>query len=300
MSETPPILGNKLELKRSRRWLWGAGVAIVVAAVVLVVVLNATKSTAASFGTTLKVAWDSNPQEEEIINYVAKDIAPDYGIKIVPVEFGDINAEYQAIDSDEIPAAVSAQRYWMLTENAALGLHLDPTNTYVFLWASGVYSLKYKSLSQIPVGASVEIPQEPSTQAQQLGVMQDLGLIKLDPKVSPLSATTQNIIANPRKLKITAIALNTQARVLPDFAATFACQLCQEAGYGKDQIASVPLPSYYSVPVTIAANRSNDPNIKKLLKAFGDPRVQAWLRNAPPAFKQVVVPAPAKVVLPKA
>jgi D-methionine transport system substrate-binding protein len=245
------------------------------------------------------VAWDSNPQEQEIIDYVAKNIAPDYGLKLVPREFGDANAEYRAIDEHAVPAAVSAQRWWMLTENQELGLHLLPTDTYVFLWASGVYSLKYKSLAELPDGAKVEIPQEPSTQAQQLGVMQDLGLIKLDPKVSPLYARLQDVVANPKHLKITGIALNSQARVLKDFDATFACQFCQQAGYGNKEIASVGLPSWYAVPVTIAADRKDDPNIKKLLKAFGDPRLQTWLEKAPPAFKQVVLPAPKKVVLPE-
>jgi D-methionine transport system substrate-binding protein len=299
MSDEEPVLGNNFELKRSRRWLWGLGAGVLVVAVVLAVVLNSTKSEATGFGKTLTVAWDFNPQEQQIINYVAKEIAPDYGIKIVPREFGDVNAEYRAIDNHEIPAAVSAQRWWMLTQNKELGLHLYPTDTYVFLWASGVYSLKHKNLDELPDGAKVEIPQEPSTQAQQLGVMQDLGLIKLNPKVSPLFATTKDIVSNPRNLKITRIALNSQARVLRDFDVSFACQLCQEAGYGDKQIASVPLPSYYSVPVTVAADRRNDPNIQKLLKAFGDPRVQAWLKAAPASFKQVIVPRPDKVVLPK-
>jgi D-methionine transport system substrate-binding protein len=287
------------ELKRSKRWLWIAGGAIAVAAVAVVVILNVAKSDAKGFGTTLEVAWDSNPQEEQIINYVAENIAPDYGIKIVPREFGDANAEYRAIDDHTIPAAVSAQRWWMLTQNQELGLNLLPTDTYVFLWASGVYSLKYKSIEELPDGAKVEIPQEPSVQAQQLGVMQQLGLIELDPKVSPLYARVQDITENPKSLKITPIALNAQARVLKDFDATFACQFCQQAGYGDKQIASVGLPSWYAVPVTIAADRKDDPNIKKLLQAFGDPRLQEWLDKAPPEFKQVILPAPDKVELPE-
>jgi ABC-type metal ion transport system substrate-binding protein len=286
------------ELKRSKRWLWITGAAAIVAAIAIVVILNATKSDAQSFGTTLDVAWDSNPQEQQIINYVAKNIAPDYGIKIRPREFGDPNAEYRAIDEHAVPAAISAQRWWMLTQNQELGLNLLPTDTYVFLWASGVYSLRYKSLDELPDGAKIEIPQEPSVQAQQLGVLKDLGLIELDPKVSPLYARIQDITENKKNFKITPIALNAQARVLKDFDATFACQFCQQAGYGDKQIASVALPSWYSVPVTVAADRKDDPNIKKLLKAFADPRLQAWLRKAPESFQQVIKPAPDKVVLP--
>lgn len=301
MAESPTTnpSGDGFELKASKRrwWLLGGGIVVVLVAALLIV--NATKSDAKGFGTTLQVAWDSNPQEEQIINYVAKEIAPDYGIKIVPKQFGDVNAQYRAVSDGTIPAAVSAQRWWMLSQNQELGLNLLPTDTYVFLWASGVYSLKYKSVEDLPQGAKVEIPQEPSVQSQQLGVMQELGLIKLDPKVSPLYARLKDVVENPKKLKITPIALNSQARVLKDFDATFSCQLCQQAGYGDKQIASVGLPSWYAVPVTIAADRKDDPNIKKLLQAFGDPRVQAWLEAAPPEFKQVVLPAPKKVELPE-
>jgi ABC-type metal ion transport system substrate-binding protein len=286
------------ELKRSRRGWWILGGAAFVVLIAVVVILNVTKSDAKSVGTRLEVAWDSNPQEEQIINYVAKNIAPDYGLTIVPREFGDANAEYRAIDEHAVPAAISAQRWWMLTQNQELGLNLLPTDTYVFLWASGIFSLKYKSVDDLPDGAKIEIPQEPSVQAQQLGVLASLGLVKLDPKVSPLYARLKDVIANPKHLKITPIALNSQARVLKDFDATFACQFCQQAGYGDKQIGSVGLPSWYSVPVTIAADRKDDPNIKKLLKAFGDPRLQTWLKNAPASFKQVVLPRPDKVVLP--
>jgi D-methionine transport system substrate-binding protein len=291
--------GGGFELRASRRRWWLLGGAVLVAAIAVVVVLNVTRSEAQGFGTRLEVAWDSNPQEEQIINYVAENIAPDYGIEIVPKQFGDINAEYRAIDDHTVPAAVSAQRWWMLTQNEELGLNLHPTDTYVFLWASGVYSLKHESIEELPDGAKVAVPQEPSTQAQQLGVMQELGLIELDPAVSPLYARVDHIVANPKDLEITPIALHSIARVLPDFDAAFSCSLCQQAGYGDKQIASVGLPSWYSVPVTIAADRRDDPNIKKLLQAFGDPRLQEWLEQAPPEFKQVVLPAPDEVELPE-
>lgn len=301
MSDKQPVLSSQFELKRRPKWWWGLGLGVIVVAIIVVVLLvNTGSSSSATFGKTLTVAWDNNPQEQEIIDYVATNIAPKYGIKIKPVEYGDVNAEYRAISAHEVAAAVSAQRWWMLTESQGLGLHpaLYPTNAYVFLWASGVYSLKYKSLSQIPDGASVEIPQEPSTQAQQLGVMQDLGLIKLNPKVNPLDEQANDIVANYKHLKITQIALSTMARVLPDFAAAFSCQNCQQAGYGGDEIASVPLPSTYSVPVTIAADETSNPNLKKLEQAFTSPVLQNWLRNAPASFKQVVEPAPAHVVQP--
>lgn len=295
MSDGTPLQGGQFELKRSRRPLWlGLGAIVVAAIVVVVILLSTGSSTAAAFGPDLKIAWDTNPQEQEIINYVNKNIAPSYGIKLTPVEFGDANTEYRSISDHAVAGALSAQRWWMLTESQGLGLKpaLDPTNAYAFLWASGVYSLKYKSLSQIPDGATVEIPQEPSTQAQQLGVMQDLHLIKLNPKVSSLDEQVDDIVSNPKHLKIEQIALNSMARVLPDFAAAFSCNSCQEAGYGKDEIASVPLPATYAVPLTIASDESNNPWLKKAEEAFSSPKLQVWLRQAPPAFKQVVEPAP--------
>ena len=62
------------ELKRSRRPWWIAGGVIVAAIVVLVIALNATSSGPKGFGKTITVAWDSNPQEQQIINYVAKTL----------------------------------------------------------------------------------------------------------------------------------------------------------------------------------------------------------------------------------
>ena len=65
----------------------------------------------------------------------------------------------------------------------------------------GLYSKKYKSINDLPQGASVAIANDPINSGRGLQLLAKAGLISLKPGVG-YKATEEDIITNPKKIKI--------------------------------------------------------------------------------------------------
>jgi len=287
--------GNPQEfiVQRRPRWQW---VAAVGGAVVLVVAIVAALTLrdggdSKEFTSSLKIAYaTSTPAQKAIIEYVNKEIAPDYGISLEAVGYGDGDAVYRSVDEHETAGHFTAHRYWTEEVNKKLGTHNFATDAEIYTWVGAVYSAKFRNLADIPDGAAVSIPQEPSVQAQQLQVLANLGFITLNQSVDPLFVSLKDVTSNPRNWKLTPIELSSQPRVYQDFDVTFG------GGEGVDPswlITNVPLPRPYSPPLTVANDRRTDPNIVKLYDALKDARLQQWLRSGDgQQFNTVIAPVP--------
>ncbi len=68
----------------------------------------------------------------------------------------------------------------------------------------GVFSKKFTKVDEIPNGATIAIPNDPTNQGRALMILQDMGLIKLKDGIT-WQATPDSIISNPKKLKIIAL-----------------------------------------------------------------------------------------------
>ncbi|MGP1614613.1 MAG: MetQ/NlpA family ABC transporter substrate-binding protein, partial [Pollutimonas bauzanensis] len=80
------------------------------------------------------------------------------------------------------------------------------------------YSTKYKSLKDLPDGAKVGIPNDPSNQTRALVVLRDHGLITLRDGFDPFTGTAAlaDVTSNPRKLEFVESTSVVLARSLQD------------------------------------------------------------------------------------
>ena len=154
--------GNPQEfiVQRRPRWQW---VAAVGGAVVLVVAIVAALTLrdggdSKEFTSSLKIAYaTSTPAQKAIIEYVNKEIAPDYGISLEAVGYGDGDAVYRSVDEHETAGHFTAHRYWTEEVNKKLGTHNFATDAEIYTWVGAVYSAKFRNLADIPDGAAVSI-----------------------------------------------------------------------------------------------------------------------------------------------
>lgn len=72
---------------------------------------------------------------------------------------------------------------------------------YTLFTPSGLYSRKYKSLSDLPEGATIGIPVDPANNGRALFMLRDHGLLSLREGVPVTHASTRDITANPRRLR---------------------------------------------------------------------------------------------------
>lgn len=153
-----------------------------------------------------------------------------------------------------------------------------------YLEPVGIYSKKYKSVQDLPKGATIGISSNPANGARELLLLQSAGLIKLKKGFSTFG-TERDITSNPKKLKIEQIDEDSAARFLPDFDAVLISNtIALEAKLNvlKDSIyhehASLSTRGNINVLAT-AASQKNNPTYKKLLKLYHEPAIQKWIKH---------------------
>lgn len=99
----------------------------------------------------------------------------------------------------------------------------------------GAYSSKYKTLKEVPDGATVAIPNDPVNTGRALVMLSNAGLITLKNPQDPQSAT-KDITANPHHFKIRELEGAMLARAVNqvDLAFIFA-NYALEAGIDTDK-----------------------------------------------------------------
>ena len=90
----------------------------------------------------------------------------------------------------------------------------------------GLYSSKYKSIKDIPDGASFLVPNEQTNLPRALFILQNVGLLKLshsrsDGSAAAVAIDEKSIVDNPKKLKFIPTETRMRAKSLPDVEASF-------------------------------------------------------------------------------
>ncbi|MCU1478290.1 MAG: metal transporter substrate-binding protein [Subtercola sp.] len=294
---TPPTPDSGLgfELKKRRKWPWVLGGVVVVVGVVAAItipLLSPTASANDTAGATLYVATaEGNASEEALINYVAANIAPKYGIKVAFKGLSDSNTINRAVSDGEVAGTIYQHKLWLGQVLEANPDFKEEAATPVFRWGFGLWSDKYTDPSQIPDGGTVSLYSDPANEAQGLWILDSAGLITLKPGTPKGTATQDDIASNPKNLKFTLLDFAAQSRALPDLDAA--------VGYTEYYLAaSIPVekeifapqaPDEFAGQLTIGTNYANSDNIKKLVQAFQDPAVQQFLQTDP-TVKGILLP----------
>jgi D-methionine transport system substrate-binding protein len=143
----------------------------------------------------------------------------------------------------------------------------------------GIYSKKFKSLAQLPAGARIAVPNDPTNGGRALLLLQKNGLLKLRADAG-LKATPLDIIDNPRKLKIVELDAAQIPRSLADVdAAAINTNFAMEAGLKpkQDAIAIEDPNGPYSNVIAIRAVDKDKPWVAKLVAAYHSPEVKQFI-----------------------
>ncbi|KRM26003.1 MetQ/NlpA family ABC transporter substrate-binding protein [Limosilactobacillus panis] len=267
--------------KRGRKiWWWVIGIVVVLAA---------------AFG--LGVASNGGPlgNKEITIGTIGPDVqvwqhiakskeAKQAGLKIRVKDFTDPVALNKATANGQID--VNAFQSWSYLqaynkENkngqlAALGTtYLEPM---------GIYSDRYKKISQVPDGATVAIANNPANTARGLLLLQSAGLIKLKKSFNATSGTNE-IAANPKHLKFKEIDDTTGPRVLKStdlvligntIALTGHLNVLKDSIYHEKVDQSTK--NNINVLATAKKNRNNA-RYKKLVTLYHNQKIQQWINK---------------------
>ena len=145
----------------------------------------------------------------------------------------------------------------------------------------GIYSKKFKSLSQLPNGARIAVPNDPTNGGRALLLLQTNGLIKLRAGAG-LKATRIDIADNPRKLKIVELDAAQIPRSLDDVdAAAINTNFAMQAGLKprQDAIAIEDPHGPYANVIAIRTADKDKPWVAKLVAAYHSAEVRQYIDN---------------------
>ena len=282
------------ELKKRKKWPIFAAVGVLaVAAFGAKFAFFGDKQSANEIdGATLVIATaEGNASEQALINFVAAEVAPKYGITVEFRGLADSNTINRAVSEGEVAGTIYQHKLWLSQVLESNPDFKEQAATPVFRWGFGLWSDKYSDVSQIPDGGTISLYSDPANEAQGLWLLERAGLITLDPSVDKWSATQADIVANPKNLKFTLLDFGAQSRALPDLDAAVGYTeyyLAAQIPIEK-QIFAPAAPDEFAGQLTIGSDWAETDNIKALVEAFKDPAVQQFLATDP-TVKGILLP----------
>lgn len=160
---------------------------------------------------TLIIGTIAGPETELV--ETAKQVAEKkYGLVIKVVAFNDYNLPNEALQDGSLDANVYQHLPYLKAAIKAHGYKLQ-TIGRTFVYPMGIYSIKYKSLNNVPEKALVAVPNDPSNEMRALLLLQDAKLITLN---KGALTGLQNIQNNPKHLEFKEMDAAQLPRVLQD------------------------------------------------------------------------------------
>lgn len=164
---------------------------------------------------------------------------------------------------------------------AVVAVHVEPF---------GAYSAKHKALAELPSGATVAIPNDPSNAGRALLLLDRAGLIKLK-STDNILATPRDIADNPKQLKFREIEAATLPRILPQVdLALINTNYALEAKLNpvKNALAIEDARSPYANWLVARADNKDSAALKKLAAALNSAEVKQFIARK---YSGAVVPA---------
>ncbi|TCP33641.1 MetQ/NlpA family ABC transporter substrate-binding protein [Sphingomonas sp. BK235] len=235
----------------------------------------------------LTVAATAVPHAE-ILAQVAPELAKQ-GVTLDVRVFNDYVQPNLQVDQGQIDVNYFQTKPYLDQFNRERGTRLVPL-AGVHVEPLGAYSRRWKALAQLPQGASVAIPNEPSNGGRALQLLQKAGLIRLRAPADPL-ATLRDIAANPRGLQFRELEAATLPRVLGEVdLALINTNYALDAKLSpvRDALAIEDKDSPYVNYLVGRPGSADDPRVRKLIAALRSPATRAYIEKT---YAGAVLPA---------
>lgn len=235
----------------------------------------------------LKIGVSPVPHAD-IINFVAPTLEKE-GVKVKVIEFNDYVQPNLALSEKELDANFFQHKPYLDTFSKEHKLNLAVLAA-VHLEPMGVYSKSIKNVADLPDGAKIAVPNDPTNGGRALKVLETAGILKDRPEAGIL-ASPADIVDNPKHVKIVEVEAAQLPRALDDVDAAVINSnyaLAAKLNPTKDAIAIESKDSPYANVVVVRAGDENRPELQKLKNALLTPEVKKFLEEK---YQGAVVPA---------
>ncbi len=224
----------------------------------------------------------------EILDNIVKEVLAEDGWTLETVVFSDYVLPNTSLEEGELDANYFQTLGYMNQQNSDAGLHLAAV-AGVHIEPMGIYSQKYTSLSDLPDGAAIGIPNDPDNGERgidllvQKGLLVSKGSFGTDPNYTE-DSLTKDAEANPHGYVITPLEAASLPLSLPDLdAATINGNYALEAGLPAEHPA-LDIEEFDDETTVKRTNflvvkQGNETSAKTeaLIKALQSDKVQAYI-----------------------
>lgn len=241
----------------------------------------------ASGSKTLKVGASITPHSE-ILEHI-KPVLKDEGIDLEIVNVDSDEQLNQALKDKQIDANYFQHKPYLDSVSKDGGFDFEAAGK-IHIEPIGLYSNKYKSLSDFKDGDTIGIPNNPSNEYRALALLEANGLIKLKSGLKDYTATPNDIAENPKNLKFTEVDSAQLPRSLPDLAgAVINTNIILDAKIDPNSaiIKETGDSPYANIVVVRNGDKDRD-DIQKLIKALTSDDVKEFIKEK---YNGAVIPA---------
>ena len=235
----------------------------------------------------LNVAASPTPHAEILAQVV--DVLAEQGIDLQIHEYGDYVVPNTAVEEGEEDANYFQHIPYLESFNEKEGTHLVSVGG-IHIEPMGVYAGKTASLEELPDGAEIAIPNDPTNEGRALLLLEAQGLIKLADS-SNLEATPNDIVENPKNLTFKEL----EAAMIPNAVdevdlSVINVNYALEAGFNptEDALAIEDANSPYVNIVAVKEGNENNPAVLALVEALQSDTVRDFINET---YGGAVVPA---------
>ncbi|NMB27518.1 MAG: MetQ/NlpA family ABC transporter substrate-binding protein [Tissierellia bacterium] len=215
----------------------------------------------------------------ELIELIEEDLEKE-GIKLEITEFDDYIKPNLALSENELDANFFQHEPYMnnfkeennIDITSIGGVHIEPM---------GLYSSKYKSIDELENNSEIAIPNDPTNGGRALLLLEKYGLIKLKEDAGIL-ATENDVVENPKNLKLTALEAAYLPRVLNEVdGAVINGNYALEADLipTEDAIILEEKDSPYANIIAIRSGEENEERFIKLMEVLQSDKVRKFIEE---------------------
>ncbi len=235
----------------------------------------------------------------EILDNIVKEVLAADGWTLETVVFSDYVLPNTSLEQGEIDANYFQTLGYMNQQNSDAGLHLKAV-AGVHIEPMGIYSQKYKALSELPDGASIGIPNDPDNGERGIDLLVQKGLLVSKGGFGTDANYTEDSLtkdkeANPHGYVITPLEAANLPLSLPDLdAATINGNYALEAGLPAEYPA-LDIESFDAETTIKRTNflvvkdgNENSEKVQALIKALTSDKVKEYIEST---YKGAVIPS---------
>ena len=240
-------------------------------------------------GVTITVGASPAPHAE-ILEQVAPILA-EQGITLEIRQFTDYIVPNNAVESGEIDANYFQHITYLNNFNTEHGTHLASVGE-IHYEPFGIYAGRVSSLEELPEGAVIGIPNDPTNGGRALLLLQEQGLITL-PEDAGLEPTVLDIVDNPHNYQIEELeaaqlprSLNSLdiAVINGNYAIDAGLEVADALAIESNDGAAAN--AYANVVVVREGNEDNEA-VQALVEALRSEEIRTWIEQE---YQGAVVP----------